>query len=145
MAGRRSSQTPATQAQPGGSKRVPTPIDRILNVSIHQYDYKMCFDFIASVVSEAYAFEQEWFDEQVTGLALLSGGPQSVHSVLKSSFPTMGAHVRTKISTCVSNRVAEEVHKGGDFIPPNLAALWKASGAEIVPQTLFPPHSNCCS
>jgi hypothetical protein len=96
----------------------PLVLERVLQVSCMQHDARMTFFFVKSVVPEIEPFEEQWLDDDVTGAALVSSGPDGCMTALRSAFSDMGLPIRSKISACFANRIAEENHKGDGFIEP---------------------------
>lgn len=98
------------------------PLDRIQQISILQYDAKMCFDFVRNDVPEVTSFEDDWTTDNLSGQALLSNGPMSFHSVLRSAIPTMTADIRAKVfnrhfSHFVGASKAKRIHFAGYCCP----------------------------
>ena len=126
-----------------GSKTVPKskpasfPLDRILQISVLQHSAQMSYDLVLSVVPELSVFEKDWVDDNVTGASIVNAGPNGIHSLLKGSFPEMTADIRVKILKCYEIRIAEEAHKGGDFIPQHVASMWAQLSSQVVPVALF--------
>lgn len=112
------------------------PLERILQISVVQHSARMTFDFVKSVVPEVAPFEAEWVNDEVTASSLISEGPVNFHAVLKSAFGDMTAPIRGKIFSCFKTRLAEENHKGNDFISADLIKLWFPPG-DIQPLQLF--------
>jgi hypothetical protein len=134
---------PPKQQASGGQKggkpaSIPLILERVLQVSCMQHDARMTFFFVKSVVPEIDAFEQQWLDDDVTGASLATSGPDGCMTALRSAFPEMSLPLRSKISACFSNRIAEEYHKGNGFINARVAQLWTAHPGHVLPQSLFP-------